>query len=241
MRVYASQQTFHSIGLRAICLGLSHWSEFAPFCFARVSFRVCQANASRPACMTSRCSSWHLRLHSCPVWVNNQNKCEEVSEPWNVFFTAKLKEVRQAGVTHSLCRHEKILSHNNKAWLSTSGSNQDKSLWDHYVASLLRFVHTLRVVAAEIDFCRGWDPRPSASVNQRQTGWGPHQRWWSDDACAALQRRPRHELSWIWSDFLSEHVWLRASRRAAGSRRGRRAGGNDSLHDVRARLKIILQ
>jgi len=26
-----------------------------------------------------------------------QNKCEEVCEPWNVFCTAKLKEVRQAG------------------------------------------------------------------------------------------------------------------------------------------------
>ena len=58
----------------------------------------------------------------------NRNKCEEVCEPWNVFCTAKLKEVRQAGVTHSLGRHE---SH-NKARLSTSGSNQDKSLWDHY-------------------------------------------------------------------------------------------------------------
>ena len=27
----------------------------------------------------------------------NQNKCEEVSEPWNALCTAKLKEVRQAG------------------------------------------------------------------------------------------------------------------------------------------------
>ena len=24
---------------------------------------------------------------------------------------------------------------------------------------------------AKIDFCRGWDPRPCASVNHRQTGW----------------------------------------------------------------------
>jgi len=52
-RVYASQHTFHSGGLRAICLGLSLWSKFAPFCYARVSSRFCQANASRPACMTS--------------------------------------------------------------------------------------------------------------------------------------------------------------------------------------------
>jgi len=27
----------------------------------------------------------------------NQNKCEEVCEPWNALCTAKLKEVRQAG------------------------------------------------------------------------------------------------------------------------------------------------
>jgi len=24
------------------------------------------------------------------------------------------------------------------------------------------------------------------------------------DACATPQRRPRHELAWIWTDFLSE-------------------------------------
>jgi len=34
-------------------------------------------------------------------------------------------------------------------------------------------------MAARIDFCRGWDP--SASVNHRQTGWGLHQRRWSDE------------------------------------------------------------
>ena len=34
------------------------------------------------------------------------------------------------------------------------------------------------------DFCRGWGPQPCASVNHRQTGWGLHQRRWSDDACA---------------------------------------------------------
>jgi len=79
-------------------------------------------------------------------------------------------------------------------------------------------------MAAEIDFCRGWDPRQSASVNHRQTGRGPYQRGWSDDACATLQRRLRHELAWIWSDFLSEHVWLQASRRAAGSTKGQEGG-----------------
>ena len=75
-------------------------------------------------------------------------------------------------------------------------------------------------MAAKIDFCRGWDPRPCASVNQRQNGWGPHQRGWSDDACATLQRRPRHELVWIWTDCIREQVWQRASRMAAGSTKG---------------------
>jgi len=42
---------------------------------------------------------------------------------------------------------------------------------------------------------------PSASANHRQTGWGLHQWGWSDDACATQQRRPRHELAWIWTDF----------------------------------------
>jgi len=42
---------------------------------------------------------------------------------------------------------------------------------------------------------------PSASANHKQTGWGLHQWGWSDDACATQQRRPRHELAWIWTDF----------------------------------------
>jgi len=33
---------------------------------------------------------------------------------------------------------------------------------------------------------------------------------WSNDACATPQRRPRHELAWIWTDFSSEQ------RRATG-------------------------
>ena len=36
------------------------------------------------------------------------------------------------GVTHSLGRDERIVSQNKKAQVSTSGSNQDKSLWGHY-------------------------------------------------------------------------------------------------------------
>ena len=95
-------------------------------------------------------------------------------------------------------------------------------------------------MAANIDFCRGWDPRPCASVNHRQTWWGPHQRGWSDDARASLQRRPRHELAWIWTDFLANRSVNGPAGRPA-RRRGRRAGGNDSLHDVRARLKISSQ
>jgi len=46
--------------------------------------------------------------------------------------TAKLKEVMKQGVTHSLGRHDRILLRHKKPRLSTSGSNQDKSLWDHY-------------------------------------------------------------------------------------------------------------
>jgi len=47
------QQTAHSSGLRVICLGLSHRSKVAHFCFVRVSFHACRANASRPAGLTS--------------------------------------------------------------------------------------------------------------------------------------------------------------------------------------------
>jgi len=39
--VYASQQTQHSSGLRAICFCLSHASKELPFCLSTVSFRVC--------------------------------------------------------------------------------------------------------------------------------------------------------------------------------------------------------
>jgi len=43
-----------------------------------------------------------------------------------------------------------------------------------------------------------------------QTGWGLHQRRRSNDACATPQRRPRHALAWMWTNFLSEQ------RRATG-------------------------
>jgi len=57
---------------------------------------------------------------------------------------------------------------------------------------------------AKIEFLMKRAPRPSASATHRKTGWGLHQRGWSNDACTTPQRRPRHELSWIWTDFLSE-------------------------------------
>jgi len=56
-------ETSHSSGLRAICLGLSHWLKFAPFCASTVSCRVCQVNASRPACMTSLSFDVHNAFH----------------------------------------------------------------------------------------------------------------------------------------------------------------------------------
>jgi len=85
---------------------------------------------------------------------------------------------------------------------------------------------------AKIELCRGWGPRPSAS----QTGWGPHQRRWSNDACATLQRRLRHELAWIWTDFLSEQRQATDFVEPAGGR-----ATNDSLYDARTRLKISSQ
>jgi len=70
---------------------------------------------------------------------------------------------------------------------------------------------TSREKMAKTEFLMKWDPRPSASAAHRQTGWDLHQRGGSNDACATPQRRPRHELAWIWTDFLSEQ------RRATGS------------------------
>jgi len=68
-------------------------------------------------------------------------------------------------------------------------------------------------------FCRGWGPRPCASVNHRQTGWDPHQRGWSDDACAT---------SWASVDFDGFLKRTASSNGPAGGwparRRGRRAG-----------------
>ena len=56
----------------------------------------------------------------------------------------------------------------------------------------------------EVELRGGWGPRPSASAHHRQSGWGLHQRGWSNDACATPQWRLHHELAWIWTDFLSE-------------------------------------
>jgi len=79
----------------------------------------------------------------------------------------------------------------------------------------------------------------SASTTHRQTEWGLQQCGWSDDACATLQRRPRHELAWIWTDFLSEQC--RATEGVGRGRAGRRAGGKRKLHDISARLRISSQ
>jgi len=63
---------------------------------------------------------------------------------------------------------------------------------------------------AEIKFLMKQPPCPSASATHRQTRWGLHQHGWSNDACATPQRWLRHELAWIWTNFLSEQ------RRATG-------------------------
>jgi len=48
--------------------------------------------------------------------------------------------------------------------------------------------------------------KAALSATHRQTGWGLHQRWWSNDASATPQQRPRHELAWIWTDFFTNSV-----------------------------------
>jgi len=60
--VYASQQTSHSSGLRAMCLGLSHWLKSMPGPFS-APFFFWQVNASRPACMTSLSSAMQNSFH----------------------------------------------------------------------------------------------------------------------------------------------------------------------------------
>jgi len=38
----------------------------------------------------------------------------------------------------------------------------------------------------------------ASSATHRQTGWGLHQRRWSNDACATPQRRQRHDSELVW-------------------------------------------
>jgi len=53
--------------------------------------------------------------------------------------------------------------------------------------------------AKTVEFCGGWSPqRPRANANNRQTGWGPNQGVWLDDACAATLLRLHHGLFEIW-------------------------------------------
>ena len=106
-------------------------------------------------------------------------------------------------MNESRCTHEWVMS---QIWMSHGMSHvrvaKSPYSWVMSLSHVTNLDETLNEtfenpvkMAAKIDFCRGWDPRPSASVNHRQTGWGPHQRGWSDDACATLQRRPCHELA----------------------------------------------
>ena len=82
---------------------------------------------------------------------------------------------------------------------------KDSELWLGFVETKL---HTISInpakTMAKIKLCWEWGLQPSASATYRQTGCGLHQRGWLNDACATQQRRSRHELAWIWTDFLSE-------------------------------------
>jgi len=87
---------------------------------------------------------------------------------------------------------------------------------------------------AKTEFCDGVPRGQASSANHKQSGLGLHQRGWSKGVCVTLQRRPHHELAWIWTVFLSEQ------RRATDfvETVARRAA-NDSLHDVCTRLKTV--
>jgi len=71
---------------------------------------------------------------------------------------------------------------------------------------------------AKTEFLMKWALRPI----HRQTRWGLHQRGWSNDASATPQRRSRHELAWISTDFLSEQRratdFVETAGRAGGKR-----------------------
>jgi len=65
-----------------------------------------------------------------------------------------------------------------------------------------------------------------------------------DDASATPQRRPHHELAWIWTDFLSKQRQATGLVETAWSRQQegqQERATNDSLHDARARLKVNSQ
>jgi len=64
----------------------------------------------------------------------------------------------------------------------------------------------------------GFLKRTGRATGQQEGGWLDEGA--GGQAYATLQRRPRDELAWIWTDFLSEQVGQRASRRAAGSMKG---------------------
>jgi len=78
-----------------------------------------------------------------------------------------------------------------------------------------------------IESCEEWTPWTSANATYRQTGCGLHQRGWSNDACATQQQQLRHELAWIWIDFLNEHLdgFLEQTASGDGFGRDSRGGG----------------
>jgi len=119
----------------------------------------------------------------------------------------------------------------------------DMNFWKIVAPPSLSIAEKPAKTMAEIELFDGWALWLSASATHRQTGWGLHQRRWSNDAYATPQRRPcpSHGLAWILTDFLSEQ------RRATGlveTGVAVRAGGKRhpaQLGNARARLKINLK
>jgi len=84
-------------------------------------------------------------------------------------------------------------------------------------------LHNHQKTTTKTEFFDGWAPWPSASATHGQTGWGLHQHRWLNNACAMQQQRPRHELAWIWTNFLCEQCQATGLVETAGG--AARAGG----------------
>ena len=131
---------------------------------------------------------------------------------WNStrFLSRRRKRIVSLIRLHSLIRLRKFdLPLKLLLWMGILSCNIDifPTLED-FCMRKLPFGETPAKTMAKIELCRGWAPWPSASATYRQTGWGLLQRGWSNDAGATSQRRPRHELAWNWTDFLSEQRWV---------------------------------